>query len=368
VENCRFALSNGNTSLLLRQILEDQGAYLVMGFHLSSITGEGRAPKCASLVLSIDTNSELKSAADCAQLVDSLRKVMVPWLEIWWLAHCGLRWEKTFESIGRLILHRKKSIFVAIAVFLAALWVPVPYWPNRDCILEPAKKNFIASPIDGVLKDIVVRPGDEVTAGTLLGRLDDEALRWELSTARADWESAGKRRDSALTSRNAGDLRLAQLEQERQRLTIESLEKQLHDLELRSPSEGMIVQGNIDEHNGMPVSRGDTLFEIAPVDRMRAEIYLSTSDLANVKVGQKITLRVDADRWSRWTATITRIAPRGIVIDSKVVFIATAEIENANKILRPGMDGKARISAGMKSIGWLLFSKPYEWLLSKLYW
>ena len=367
-ESCRFALPNGHTSLLLKQVMDNQNAYLVIGFRLSSLAGETRGPQFASLILAIDPNSEIKSAIDCAQLVESLRKLIVPWLEIWWLSHCGLRWEKMFGNMGRLILDRKKSILIAIAVVLATLWVPVPYWPNRDCIIEPAKTSFISSPIDGVLKDIVVRPGDEVAAGSQLARLDDEALRWELSTAQADMESAGKRRDAALTTRNAGDLRLAQLEQERYRVAIESLEKQLDDLELCSPVEGIIVQGNIDEHNGMPVSRGDTLFEIAPLDRMRTEIHLSTADLANVKVGQVITLRVDADRWSRWSAKITRIAPRGIVIDSKVVFIATAEIDNPKKILRPGMDGKARISAGMKSIGWMVFSKPYEWLISKLYW
>jgi multidrug efflux pump subunit AcrA (membrane-fusion protein) len=365
---CRFALANGHTSLLLKQLFEDEDASFVMGFGLTAIAGENKGPKCASMVLVMDRRSEVQSANDYAQSVEVIRRTVGAWLDIWWLCHCGLQWQKTAGKMGRMLLSRKRSILLSIAAIVAILWLPVPYWPKRNCILEPAKKSFIASPIDGTLKDIAVRPGDEVTAGTLLARLDDESLRWQLSTAQADMESAGKRRDAALTSRNSGDLRLAQLEQERQRVTIASLEKQLQDLELRSPVNGVIVQGNIDEHNGMPVSRGNTLFEIAPLDRMRLEVHLSTADLANIEVGQKVTLRVDADRWSEWTATITRIAPRAKVIDSEVVFVATAEIENRDKILRPGMDGKVRISAGMKSIGWLVFSKPYEWLISKLYW
>ncbi len=320
------------------------------------------------MLLTFARRSEVKSAADYAQTVEAICKFIGPWLEIWWLCHCGLRWQKTTRRIGRFLLNRKYSILLALPAILGSLWIPVPYWPKRDCILEPAHKSFIASPIDGILKDITVRPGDEVSRGTLLARLDDESLRWELSTAQADLESAGKRRYAALTSRNAGDLRLAQLEQERQRVVIASLEKQLQDLELRSPVDGVIVQGNIDEHNGMPVSRGNTLFEIAPLDRMRLEVHLATADLANIEVGQEVTLRVEADRSNHWTAKITRIAPRAKVVDSKVVFVATAEIENSNKILRPGMDGKVRISAGTKSIGWLVFSKPYEWLISKLYW
>lgn len=366
---CRFAVPSGQTSLLLQQVMEDHDASLVLGFSLgSSSRSDAKGPKFASMVLVIDRKSEVTSASDYAQKLDAIRKITTPWLEIWWLCHCGLRWQKTTGSLGRFLLGRKRMILLSLAAFLATLCIPVPYWPKRECVLEPAKKNFIASPIDGILKEIAVRPGDEVSEGTLLARLDDEPLRWELSTAQADLESAGKKRDAALTSRNSGDLRLAQLEQERQRVTIASLEKQLQDLELRSPVDGVIVQGNIDEHNGMPVTRGNTLFEIAPLDRMRLEVHLSTADLANIEVGQQVTLRVDADRWSHWTATITRIAPRAKVVDSEVVFVATAEIENSNKILRPGMDGKVRISAGTKSIGWLVFSQPYEWLISKLYW
>ncbi|MFO0012644.1 MAG: efflux RND transporter periplasmic adaptor subunit [Planctomycetota bacterium] len=366
--NCRFALSNGHTSLFLKQVLEDQDASLVLSFSLDSRGNAAHRPKHASIMLVIGNRSDVKSAADYAQTVEAIRKVVSPWLDVWWLSHCGLNWQKTLGTFDRLLVDRRKVILGAVAGLLACLCIPVPYWPKRDCILEPAKKSFIASPIDGILKDISVRPGDEVAKGTLLARLDDEPLRWELSSAYADMETAGKRRDSALTSRNSGELRLAQLEQEKQRVAISALEKQLENLELRSTVDGVIVQGSLDEHSGMPVSRGATLFEIAPLDRMRLEIHLSTGDLSNIEVGQRVTLRVDADRWSQWTATITRIAPRAKVVDSEVVFVATAEIDNPDKTLRPGMDGKVRISAGTKSIGWLVLSKPYEWLLSKLYW
>lgn len=366
---CRFALPSGQTSLLLKQVLEDQdSALVVLGFSLDSANAAAKGPKHASVILLDGSRKDTKSAADYAQTVDAIRRILAPWLEVWWLSQCGLRWQRTLGKISRWTVGRRKAVLATLAVFFVSLWVPVPYWPKRDCVLEPAKKSFIAGPIDGILKDIAVRPGDAVTQGTLLARLDDEPIQWDLSAAQADMQSAGKRRDSALASRNSSDLRLAQLEQEKQRATIASLEKQLQDLDLRSPVDGVIVQGSLDEHNGMPVSRGETLFEIAPLDRMRLEVHLSTADLANIEVGQRVTLRVDANRWKQWSANITRIAPRAKVIDSEVVFIATAEIENPDKILRPGMDGTVRISAGTKTIGWLIFSKPYEWLLSKLYW
>lgn len=229
--------------------------------------------------------------------------------------------------------------------------VPLPYWPQRVCVVEPASKSFVASPIDGRIRQALVRPGDVVSPGQLLAHLDDEQLRWQLSTAEAEYAAASKKRDTALATRAGGELRLAQLEQERIGLQIDSLEQQLGRLELRSPAAGVVVQGDWFQSDGAPVSRGDMLFEIALMDSMRVDIHLSTDDLARIEVGQTAAVRVDAAPGSKWSAALSRIDPRGKVIDSEVVFEATIEVENATGQLRPGMKGTARRSSGTQSLG-----------------
>ena len=246
--------------------------------------------------------------------------------------------------------------------------VPLPYWPQRLCVVEPASKSFVASPIDGRIRQALVRPGDLVSPGQLLAHLDDEQLRWQLSTAEAEYAAASKKRDTALANRAGGELRLAQLEQERIVLQIESLEQQLGRLELRSPVAGVVVQGDWFQSDGAPVSRGDMLFEIAPMESMRVDIHLSTEDLARIEVGQTASVHVDAAPGTKWTGDLSRIDPRGKVIDSEVVFEATIEVENATGGLRPGMKGTARLSSGTQTLGWLLFHRPAMWAMKKLAW
>jgi len=55
---CRFAVPNGQTSMLLQQVLEDQDASLVLGFHVGSSRSEASGPQCASIVLVVDRGSE----------------------------------------------------------------------------------------------------------------------------------------------------------------------------------------------------------------------------------------------------------------------------------------------------------------------
>lgn len=366
---CRFATPNGQSSLLLKQTIQNLDAPLALSFNLIPENySDDTGPRFAALVMMIQNPSDLKTTAEYTKIIESLHSQLRPWLGLWWLAYTGRYWQNIFKRLGTPKLASKKHLFVLLMLGFLTLWIPLPYWPQRSCLLEPANKHFVASPLNGIVKALLVRPGDKVQKGSVLATLDDEHLRWDLATAQAELESASKRRDSALVARSAGELRLAQLDQEKQNVVITAIQKQLQDLDLRSPVDGIIVQGNIDESNGLPVARGETLFEIASLDRMRLEIQLSTRDLANIHVGNPVTLRVDADQSQTWTAQITRIAPRASVIDSQVVFIANAEIENPDRALRPGMNGRVSISAGSKSIGWLLFSRPYEWLLSKLYW
>jgi hypothetical protein len=365
---CRFATLNGHSSILLKQTIAHFEAPLAISFNLIPPNSKNDSgPSSASMLILVPSSKDLKTTTAYTKYIESLHSQLHPWLSLWWLAHTGIYWQNLQKRFVPTNICKRNSLVLAMMAFLI-LWIPLPYWPQRSCLLEPANKHFVASPLDGVLKTLIARPGEEVKKGCVLATLDDEHLRWNMASAQAELQSASKRRDSALVAKSAGELRLAQLEQEKQNLLIAAIQKQLQDLDLKSPVDGIVVQGNIDESNGLPVARGETIFEIASLDRMRLDIQLTTRDLATIQVGHAVTLRVDADHSHTWSAQITRIAPRAKVVDSKVVFIATAEIENPTRSLRPGMNGRVCISAGSKSIGWLLFSQPYEWLLSKLYW
>jgi len=49
-----------------------------------------------------------------------------------------------------------------------------------DCSITASKEINISSAIDGILKEILVKPGDEVKAGQIIARVDTEIARQEL--------------------------------------------------------------------------------------------------------------------------------------------------------------------------------------------
>ena len=381
---CRFATASSQNSLVLQRLRQLTQAHMVLSFGGGAPAGVVESQPTSRLepheqleqleqlelgiVVCVPTAADVRSKQVVAGLIAQTQRELAEWLRVWCRCRDGRRaanWQRRWQRFrGR----QGRWTLLAAGLLLAALALPLPYWPQRPCVIEPAKKSFVSSPIDGRIRQASVRPGDVVVAGQLLARLDGEALQWQLSAAEAEYAAAHKKRDSALATRSAGELRLAQLEQERIEVQLESLQRQLERLELRSPIDGIVVQGDWYQSDGAPVTRGDMLFEIAEMDRMQVEIHLSTDDLAEIELGQPATIRVDAAPGAAWRAPLARIDPRGQVIDTEVVFEAAVEVENPSHELRPGMRGTARISAGTHSLGWLLFYRPWMWAMKKLAW
>jgi multidrug efflux pump subunit AcrA (membrane-fusion protein) len=289
-------------------------------------------------------------------------------LEAWSLQQSGLRRRKRVTAFQSFLAKPMRWIGIGLFACFGLLFVPYPYRPVRKCTIEPGSRRYIASPIEGRLKSVLVRPGDEVKAGQLLAKLDDAQIIRDLSSAQAEFQTHSKKRDVALAARAHGDMRIAQLECTQAQLKIESLTDQLQRLEIISPADGIVVQGDWFGNEGMPVSFGQSLFEVAPLDRMIAEMQLNADDLPWIRVGTKAVLRAEIGFGKSWQGTVERLEPRAEIIDEHAVFIAEMEVDNAERLFRPGMRAEVVVNAGTKSIGWILFRKPYRWLQNQWVW
>ena len=68
------------------------------------------------------------------------------------------------------------------------------------------------------------------------------------------------------------------------------------------------------------------------------------------------------------TGTVDRVRPAAEVRDSAVAFVAEVSVPNPDNELRPGVRGAAEITAGRRSLGWVLFHRPVEKLRGWLGW
>lgn len=288
-------------------------------------------------------------------------------LDAWFLIR-RFQWSVRFNSALEWVLSHPKSIAGIVALLIGILFIPIPYYPGRTCVIEPEVRQHIVSPVAGKIATCEARPGDMVTSGQVLVRLDDEQIRRDLAAAQAEYERATKKLETAMANRQQGEASLAKIEIRKAESLLDSLNSQLNDLEIKSTSTGMVIQGDWKRSLGMPVTVGQNLFEIAELSSLVAEVHLSAEDLGEIRVGDKVSVRADSSGTDRFTGIISRIEPRASVTDEGVFFVADVLIQDSAQRLRPGMKATAVVDAGWKRIGWLLFARPYRWLSNQWIW
>jgi biotin carboxyl carrier protein len=247
------------------------------------------------------------------------------------------------QALSDALGARRWLLWAALPVIGLVVTCLLPYRVACECAAEPAARRFVSAPFAGVFEKSLVRPGDVVAKDALLGQMDGRELRIELATITADYEQARKSRDVNLAAGKVAQAQIDRLELERldqQRALVES---RMANLAIKSPVAGYVIGGDLQRSEGAPVTLGQVLYEIAPLDQMIVEVAIGDDDVALVDVGQVVSIRFDAYPSEGFAGRLVRIHPRSETRDSRNVFIGEVALDEAASALRPGMKGTARI-------------------------
>jgi hypothetical protein len=261
---------------------------------------------------------------------------------------------------------RRKLIWAAgFAIFLGIGSVlPRQAVVEAPVTIRSENIRVVTAPFDGILDGSEVQPGDMVFhEKTILARLATREIELELDAARA--KAISDRRDAAV-ARAAGQAaqeQISLLSARRAEAQIALLEYRLRLAEMRSPSDGILVSGDLRRNIGQPLVRGQTLFEIAMPGALRAEILVLDEDVGTVSVGQQVIISVAADPGRHRSAIVERIRPMAEVVNARNVFRVYAKLDDTgHEELRGGMEGWAKISVGHTNLLSVIVHAPVRWL------
>ncbi len=104
----------------------------------------------------------------------------------------------------------------------------------------------------------------------------------------------------------------------------------------------------VEEKLGQYVERGELIAEVHELRRVNAELSVSEKEIADVRLGQEVTLKARAFPGRSFTGTVTSIATAAVHSaeygESRII-VAT-QLENPGLLLKPQMTGTAKIHCG----------------------
>jgi len=257
---------------------------------------------------------------------------------------------------------RGKIIATLLLVFFVALFVPLDYRVSADATLQTTEKYLVVSPQDGYLGKISARPGDSVKKGAALAQLNDEDLRLERQKLASQVQQYRQAYDTALANSDRVEAAIASAQMDQASIQLRLVDQQLGRTQLIAPMDGIIVSDDISQTQGAPVKQGDVLFEIAAAQGFLVQLFIDERDIAAVQSGQEGQVKFSSLPNDVFAVRVKSVTPISEVREGRNYFRVDAELIHELEVLRPGMTGTGKLTAGRRALGWIWFHDLWHWL------
>ncbi len=256
-------------------------------------------------------------------------------------------------------------LLAVLAVFVGVMMISTQSSTTAPARVVPADPTYVFAPLEGVLKDLEVKPGQQVRQGDVLFRYDadlldrsiDESVR-AVAVARAELErleGAGFRDAEARAK-----LPVQKLEVERAEAESAFYMDQRARADVKAVTDGVVVLDDPDELVGKPLQQGEHVFSIADPGNTRLRLMVPASDAGLVKVGAEIEIHLDRDPLNSVFAKVTRVGYEIVVSEDdipSIVIDAQWQPDSVGKIA-PGQRGSAKVFSEPKPLWKQIFRKP----------
>lgn len=136
--------------------------------------------------------------------------------------------------------------------------------------------------------------------------------------------------------------------------SLQTAESQLEDTIIRAPFDGVVVRKYADPGafvtpttSGSAVSSATASSILALASNNQVVANVAEANIAQIKIGQKVTFQVDAYPNQKFSGRVVSISPQAIVNQNVTSFEVKAEIISQDKqILRSGMNASLEFKAG----------------------
>ena len=253
----------------------------------------------------------------------------------------------------------------AVVIFLAGF--PLPLRVDGPATVAPAHTARVQPEVAGLVQSVAVREGDVVRQQQVLAKLDDWQYRTALASAQARYETAVSAMDRALASNDGTEAGIQRVEADFWKAEVTRAHDRLEKSTLRSPIEGRVATPHIEDFAGRSLNPGDTFAEVVDTSNASIDVAVDEADVGRLRSGERAAIKLEGLPNRTYRAPITQVSPRAELNGNQRSFYARVLVPNDDGLIRPGMQGRGKISTGWEPAGWVIFRSPAMWLWSRLW-
>jgi RND family efflux transporter MFP subunit len=256
--------------------------------------------------------------------------------------------------------------FAAAAVFFLIVF-PWPMRVDGESLVTPGRVAKIPAQVEGVVQSVYVREGDPVTAGTILAQLNDTSARAKLASAQAKLAEAQTTLAQALSVNDMNTAGVQKLYAEYWTSEVQLAREDVEHTKIRAAISGVVTTPHIEDTVGKHLEASDTFAEVSDLSNAQVDVAIDESDSGHLQPGEKTVVKLLSYPSRTFKGSVSIVSPRTEVAGDRRVVYARVDVPNSDGALKAGMQGRAKISTGWHSAGYVFFRRPGMWLAEKLW-
>ena len=255
--------------------------------------------------------------------------------------------------LGSRYLTRKLLALTALALSVLSFFVESDYKVSADSVLEGRIQRVVVAPREGFIVEAHARAGDIVKAGMVLGLLDDKDLKLERLKWVSEKQRYSKESREAMAQHDRAKVSILNAQARQAKAKVDLIDAQLERTKLVAPFDGIVIEGDLKQSLGSPVSRGDILFKVAPLDQYRMMLKVDERKITEIDMGQRGQLALPGISGEIFPFVVVNITPVSIAEEGRNYFRVETRLETESDYLRPGMEGVGKIAIGRRKLIWI---------------
>ncbi len=255
----------------------------------------------------------------------------------------------------------------AAAVLLFLIFVPIPMRLSGDASVSPLLKVQVMPAVDGVVKTVYVHEGDPVARGQSLADLEDWEYRSAVAAAEAKYETAIAEMNRALAGNDGTEAGIQRVQADYWSAELKRAQERLDKTHLRSPIDGVVATPHIENFVGRRLEPGVSFAEVIDSAKSSVDVAMDEQSVPLLRPGEKAAIKLDSFPTRTFRGEVQVVSPVGTAAEDQRLFYVRVLVPNAQGLIRAGMRGRAKVSAGWHAAGYVLFRRPAMWTYSKIW-
>jgi RND family efflux transporter MFP subunit len=268
---------------------------------------------------------------------------------------------KKKQAILRNRRQRWKAIAILGACALFLLFFPLPMRVAGSVVVAPQHLVTIAAPVDGNVTAVYAHEGQRVSAGQVLGAMNDWQWRADLASTEAKYQQAMLVMQNDL-ARGAAQAGADRTQAEFLRAEMARARSRVDSAQLRSPIEGVVVTPDLENAAGKHLDAGTSFAQVLDLSSAIVQISVPERDVVLLGTGLNAAVKLDSYPQRTWRGRISVVSPEATAAEGQRTFMVEVPFSNADATLRAGMTGRGKISLGWRPAGYVLLRNPALWI------